>query len=116
MEVKQTKPASAADGSTASPPTPQSSESATKPVAAKAAPSSSSSSSMAGTKPKRRNNPRPELVELDIPIEKDTRYLRNGYDYKSKEQYVIDREHVKAALQEARRTIAIRVFDTDDVN
>ena len=64
---------------------------------------------------KRRNNPRPEIVELDIPIEKDTRYLKNGYEYKSKEQYVMDREMVTAALREARRAIAVRVFDTDDV-
>ena len=69
-----------------------------------------------GTKPKRRNNPRPDLVDLDIPMEQDTRYLRQGYVYTTKEQYAIDREHVKAALQEARMGIAAKIFDTMDAN
>ena len=79
---------------------------------------SADSNAASTNKPRRRNNPipRPDLIQIDVPLQRDTRYLKNGYEYIDKDQYVIDRANVQAALQEARLIIAFKVFDTDDVS
>ena len=82
------------------PPVPTPSSSKKEPDQKKPSKSDGNAASSSSTnKPRRRNNPlpRPDIIELDIPIEKDTRYLRNGYEYVDKAQYIIDRQSVQAA-------------------
>ena len=57
----------------------------------------------------------PELLPLEgIPIERDTRYHRRGYQYTTKEQWQADRSLVQMAMQDQRAEIAIKIFDTDN--
>ena len=65
----------------------------------------------------RKKNPRPDLLVLpDIALEDDTRRLRDGYVYTTKEKYVQDKEFVRIALLNARAEVAIRIFGTDTID
>ena len=61
--------------------------------------------------------PRPDLLVLpDIPVAQDTRRMRDGYVFISKEQFAADKEFLKATMQRARATIATQLFGTTEVD